>query len=137
MGPEYRYFADDVSRLAPPELHTDPAPSPDAAFGVFGIVAVPFESDERYRSEILAWLERFGSPLVTAMSPAFLSRFDPAGRSGLTFSIGAPYDEIIARWAASQVSFVHLSRPAVRSVDSDDTPDQVTLPLTDRSEDTE
>jgi hypothetical protein len=137
MGPEYRYFADDVSRLAPPELHTDPAPSPDAAFGVFGIVAVLFESDERYRSEILAWLERFGSPLVTAMSPAFLSRFDPAGRSGLTFSIGAPYDEIIARWAASQVSFVHLSRPAVRSVDSDDTPDQVTLPLTDRSEDTE
>jgi len=130
MGPEFHYFADEIVR-SPLEIQNDQAMSPEAAFAVFGILAVLLEgSDERYRQALLGWLGRTTAWPVGAISSALLSRFSSSGSNGPSTSTGLPYDELIARWTGSQVSFVRSTGPA-----PDDGPpdDQVALPLGDGS----
>jgi hypothetical protein len=136
MGMEYRYFVDDVIHSPSVELRPS-APPPEAAFATFGILAVLLEgSDEGSRLAISGWIERIDSPLFAAISAAQRSRFDLAGGSRRIPSIGPKYDDLVTRWAASQLSFAHLVGTGKRA-DSDHGSDQVTLPLTERTDDTD
>jgi hypothetical protein len=123
--PELRHFADDLGRPHWPDVEL----APEATFGLFGVIAVIAEElDDHGRLELVSWVRRLCLPLKSEPEAALMIRFN-LGKCSQPPSIGAPYDDLILKWASSKISFLNLSPPAPKAEAPEENADQAPLPL--------